>query len=363
MKLKAHELDDGEIVYGKVGDRNGAEVLEVWDVTPRGKPYPTGETVFLVRDWSVRAHDLRDAIMWDGGPVGIAEAFYPHPKGWRLQGAKEGSNLEGMTVRVLTALFRQPHEQEPTCYSTWPSKCKGCDMHTIAARLTSPLITPRDFKSYYRILNRNLYTRNISIGPHALCRLCDKSPERFSHIGECPIILATFQPLQALAGKYVKDVPLDERLIYLGMAGARVLPGPLSDLHIILWKFVMISFTRKDTCNEDFKPARIWKDTVRRFRARLMAYKEKVRRHRLKWLVSKQREALPTTILANLNKHLKPCAEVSEVGFITWSQPLTELMGTMKLPLEAPTKPTNPWKFKPIRRIWVSKRAPRGPQP
>ena len=92
-----------------------------------------------------------------------------------------------------------------------------------------------------------------------------------------------------------------------------------------------------------------------------MAYKEKVRRHRLKWIVSKQMEALPNTILANLNKHLKPCAEVSEVGFITWSQPLTELMGTMKLPLEAPTKPTNPWKFKPIRRIWVSKRAPRGP--
>ena len=91
-----------------------------------------------------------------------------------------------------------------------------------------------------------------------------------------------------------------------------------------------------------------------------MAYKEKVRRHRLKWLVSKQREAIPPTIIANLNKHLKPCAEVNEVGIITWTQPLTELMGTMKLPLDTPTKPANPWRFKPIRRMY--KRV-RGTQP
>ena len=29
LELKAHELDSGKIVYGKVGNRNGAEVLEV----------------------------------------------------------------------------------------------------------------------------------------------------------------------------------------------------------------------------------------------------------------------------------------------------------------------------------------------
>ena len=130
--------------------------------------------------------------------------------------------------------------------------------------------------------------------------------------------------------------------------------------------FVMISFTRKDTCNEEFKPVSIWKDAVRRFRARLMAYKEKVRRHRLKWLVCKQREALPSTILANLNKHLKPCAEVSEVGFITWSQPLTELMGTMSLPLDPLTKPVKPWRLKPIRHkrsAHTRRRPPRGPGP
>ena len=94
LELKAHELDSGKKVYGKVGNRDGAEVLEVWDVTPRGRAYPTGEVIYLVRDWGVRAHELRDALMWDGGPVGIAEACYPHPHGWMLKGAKEGSTLE-----------------------------------------------------------------------------------------------------------------------------------------------------------------------------------------------------------------------------------------------------------------------------
>ena len=92
----------------------------------------------------------------------------------------------------------------------------------------------------------------------------------------------------------------------------------------------MIAFTRRDTCNEEFKPARIWKDAVRRFRARLMAYKEKVRRIRRKWVVSKQMP-IPTTILATLNRHLKPCAEVTDTGTINWTHPLTELMGVMKV--------------------------------
>ena len=158
----------------------------------------------------------------------------------------------------------------------------------------------------------------------------------------------TFQPLQAFASRYLKDVPLDDRLIYLGLAGARILPGPLSDLHIILWKFVMIAFTRKDTCNEAFKPTRVWKDAVRRFRARLMAYKEKVRRIRRKWVVGKQ-TPIPNAILATLNRHLKPCAEVTDMGTINWTHPLTELMVVMKLPLDLPAKPTNPWRFKPSR--------------
>ena len=39
----------GKIVYGKLGNRNGAEVLEVWDVTPWGGAYLTGETIYT---WS-----------------------------------------------------------------------------------------------------------------------------------------------------------------------------------------------------------------------------------------------------------------------------------------------------------------------
>ena len=97
--MKVHETPEG-LVYGEVGNRNGAEVLEVWDTTPAGKPVRTGKVVWLVREWGIRASELRSALMWDGGPVGVAEASYPHPSGWRLAGSPPGDTLERMTVRA-----------------------------------------------------------------------------------------------------------------------------------------------------------------------------------------------------------------------------------------------------------------------
>ena len=344
LELKAHELDTGKIVYGRLGNRDGAEVLEVWDVTPRGKAFPTGEVVHLVREWGVRAHELRDALMWDGGPVGVAEVCYPHPKGWMLKGAKEGSTLEGMTVRVLTALLRKPFESEPSCFEAWIKALGPCDPQAIAARVCSPLLTPRDFKSWYRIFNRNLYTRNISRGPHSACRLCNKHVERFSLVASCSIMQETFSPLAMFSGRYHLATQTSDRFIYLGLVGETILPSALSAMHIILWKFVMIAYTRCDVKGEPFKPARIWKDAVRRFRARLMARCEVIRRSTIRHVGN-----LPPKVRESHEQILAPCATVSEDGVVTWTPPLRELLTSLKL--EA--MPTSPWqriRSKPRRR-------------
>ena len=79
----------------------------------------------------------------------------------------------------------------------------------------------------------------------------------------------TFNPLSDFAGRYHLKADLSDRFIYLGLVGDSILPHALSDLHIILWKFVMIAYTRCDVKDEPFKPARIWKDAVRRASARV----------------------------------------------------------------------------------------------
>ena len=312
LSLVAHETSAG-IVYGQPGDRDGAEVLEVWKVTPRGRAYRTDDTVRLVEEWGVRTSDLRPALMWDGGPVGVAETTYPHPQGWQLEGAQAGTTMEGMTVRVLTALYRREYECEPSCYTNWPKAVGQVDMQKVIERLASPLITPRDFKSYYRILNRSLYTRNFADCPDTSCRLCARTPERFSHLADCPKIREVFARFRDYLAKSVKGAQLDARLIYLGAYGSKVLTGSMSALHVITWKFVIIAFTRADTEGAAFKPAKVWRDTVRRFSVRLQAYVEGKRRGRMK------REArggalMPTSARDQMAALLHPCYTVDEHG-------------------------------------------------
>ena len=181
----------------------------------------------------MRTSDLRPALMWDGGPVGVAETTYPHPQGWQLEGAQAGTTMEGMTVRVLTALYRREYECEPSCYTNWPKAVGQVDMQKVIERLASPLITPRDFKSYYRILNRSLYTRNFADCPDTSCRLCARTPERFSHLADCPKIREVFARFRDYLAKSVKGAQLDARLIYLGAYGSKVLTGSMSALHVI----------------------------------------------------------------------------------------------------------------------------------
>ena len=197
----------GEATFGTIGNRNGAEVLEVWEVSPRGVPSPTGRVVFLVREWGVRASQLSRALLWDGGPIGAADITYPHPQGWRFEGELPGSTLEGMTVRRLTALFRRQHTLPPSCVSKWHA-LTGVDMTMVQRRFTSPILTPREFKNYFRVLHRSLRTRNFAGGDQLTCRLCHRYMERFSHVGRCWKIRRAFRGLRELANSLIGRVQM-----------------------------------------------------------------------------------------------------------------------------------------------------------
>ena len=305
------------MIYGKIGNRDGAEVLEVWEVSPRRHPSPTRQVVYLVREWGVRASELRPALLWDGGPVGIAETFYPHPQGWRFEGEPQGYTLEHMTVRRLTALFSSGLTRPPSCVAKWRT-LTGADVTGLGRCFTSPLLTPRDFKNYSRILHRSMATRNITGGPDPMCRLCGRYQERFSHISRCFIVRKAFRSLRTLAQPLVGRIDLDDRFIFLGMRGAEVLPNALLDLFVILWKFIVISFTRVDTCNEKYKAKVVWKQAVCRYVKRVEAYGEGLRRSGLRRESRGSDRALSQSYRERVEGLLHPLAKVGEYGEIHW---------------------------------------------
>ena len=57
--------------------------------------------------------------------MGVAECFYPHPQGWRLEGDKPGATLEHMTVKRLTAHYRMRRETVPKAIAAWMGKYPG----------------------------------------------------------------------------------------------------------------------------------------------------------------------------------------------------------------------------------------------
>ena len=77
--LMGYETDNG-VKFGYPGERNGQIVLELtaFDGTSNAR---TGELT-IVPD----PVEMRPALLWRGSPVGIAEATFPHPKGWCFTG-------------------------------------------------------------------------------------------------------------------------------------------------------------------------------------------------------------------------------------------------------------------------------------
>ena len=286
-------------------------------MSPRGVCSPTKQVIYLVSEWGVRASELREALLWDGGPVGVAETFYPHPRGWRFEEEPQGSTLERMTVRRLTALFRRRHVSTPSCVAKWGG-LTGVDMTAVAHRFTSPLISPRDFKNYYRVLHRSVRTRNFAGGPDLMCRLCGRYHERFSHLARCRLIRRTFRFFRDLAQPIIGKTDIDDKLIYLGARGDEVLPGSLSDLHVILWKFILIAFTKAETVNARYGPRQVWRQAVCRFEVRVRAHGERERRLGLRRECRGKGRELSSSHRARLESQVSPLATVSEVGTLAW---------------------------------------------
>ena len=270
------------IEYGLKGERNGQEVLEIMTSVGRGNMVRTGEVK------PVRHSELREAVTWDGAPSGIAEASFPHPHGWTIVGAPAGTTLERTSVRALTAIYRLQIDERPSCEKAW-NKVFGTelDWKAIWRRFSNPLLTPRDYKNYYRFLHRSMRTRDLfpREGDEGnACRMCRAEGERFSHIPQCYSVLQIFERFTSFARSLVPTLQTSQELICFGTHGGQPLPGGLSAFHVIIWKFIIIDFTQADIHGTKFEPDRVWVAATRRLRSRLMAHEanmiRKARAHR-----------------------------------------------------------------------------------
>jgi len=142
--------------------------------------------------------------------------------------------------------------------------------------------------------------------------------ERFSHLGRCWKIRRAFRGLRELANALIGRVQMDDAFVYLGAYKGGVLSGALSDLHIIVWKFVLISFTQVETQGGKFKPHTIWKQAVCRYETRVRAYLEGKRKGGLSRECRGSRRTLSASHLTRVQGYLTPVGTLTEDGRFEW---------------------------------------------
>ena len=335
LRAITHPDEDGDEVlqYGYVA--NGR--IELVELSPRGRPIKTGE----VRD--VGSNDLlREVAWWGDGILGIAEATYPHPQGWTVVGAYDSPTLDELTVRILTAVFRRQGEKPPSCIEAWTSRLGGAiPWQELGQSFQGGLLTPKDYCSYFKnVLHRALLTRNRKPADDGdtKCRCCHAAVESLSHLPGCPSLLPCWNRLLSLVNE-----PHSSRAVLLGISkDGHALPLGWRALWLIVWKFVIISFTQIGVGEAtDLNEESIWELALRRFAVRVHAAAYGFRLRITKAEASGHMPPNP----ASINRLLEPLASLDAQGALAWHPTLASKLKslgievTQSLPKDGTKKP------------------------
>ena len=118
-----------------------------------------------------------------------------------------------------------------------------------------------------------------------------------------------------MVGMLWRTVKHSVELTFLGIAETGLLPESLRALHIIIWKMVLIEFTRTGMeAGRTFKPRGIFTMAVRRFQVRM---NDVVSRHVRAVKTAKRHHRTPPTA-DRINSVLSPFASVEGVS-VTWN--------------------------------------------
>jgi exonuclease III len=292
-------------------EKDGKYYLRLIRITPTGKLVTTGE-----RTGAGDPTDFKKAVSWrsPGGytPVGVAEDTYPHPGSWTVVNLLTPAPIDRLTVRLLTTAFSAYATERPRAEARWEGLLGSIPWPLVWRRFSNPLLTPKDTKNAMRIAHRSLYSKREEV-----CRLCKQGRDRLSHLASCPVLAPLFASF---------DETLSPLLIYLGLRADRsALKGGNEALHCILWKFILIHYTRVSMEGVPFSSAAVGEQALRRFLVRLEAYASTVQRDIRQ---ATQRDNAPAdkiaAILKRANRAVAPMAGFTPRGRLLLDHVLRE---------------------------------------
>ena len=94
----------------------------------------------------------------------------------------------------------------------------------------------------YRALCTHVHVPHPEKGQR--CRCCGLHIERLTHLPHCPALKPLWNRYEQLLQSYEPDEKLTPRLLLLGVRkDGEVLTGAIGALRVIIWKFVIMTFT------------------------------------------------------------------------------------------------------------------------
>ena len=225
--------------------------------------------------------------------------------------------LENVSVRNLTRAFVLPKLVIPTCKLEWKKRLGEIDWLEIGDKYKELLLTPKDFMPHFKcILHRAFLTRRknkkrVAKGD-TWCRLCGGAPESISHLPHCPVLTPLYTKLARL---HFTTLPVGadwHRFVLLGISSPP-LTRAISDLHLVLWKFILIHLTHRDLFNTPFDPTKTWRGAVRRY-----VSKANTLTHKANLLNLRQESRLQDHNLDSLEALIEPLGDLDASGAIVW---------------------------------------------
>ena len=315
-KAKFHGMViDGEVVYGTHDSETG--LFHVHDLTTKGRPTPTTR-----KEYVSNTFQLRSLLWWKQGIVGIAESVFPHPTAWIVAGPD--CSLDETTVKKLTFAFRHLMSATPSSLTKWESILGNINWNLVGLKYRTRLLTPRDYMTHFKlILHRALLTRTInSKSSTKLCRLCNKEPERITHLPNCSKLKPIWNTLTKLFGYTTLTGQDWDRLILLGLTpDDTTLKQAYSDLHLITWKFILIHFTLVDLKRQPFRHEQVWRGAITRYlsKANKLPYNLQIKQA--------MSEARSTKLSTHQEQQLlQPLGEIDDQLQIRWREDFQQLV-------------------------------------
>ena len=293
-------------------------LLKKVELDPRGKPVTSGENL----PWYLA---MKEVLYWKGAIKGIAEFSFPHPRGWTIKELYNEIPLDKIQVKHTTGALALVDTAEPTCKTAWTNTSSSwhvkvsIDWDAFGSIFRSQLLTNSDFQTYYKyIVHRRLYVRSFmpEEDGYNRCRCCHSAKETQAHLHRCHVLWPVWKEFRRFVGTTWRTVAHSPELTFLGIADGALLPESLRALHIIIWKIVIIEFTRAGMeTGRVFATKGIFPIAVRRYQLRMNAV---VYRH-LSSVRKAKRHGRPPPKADNINSLLYPLAEV-EGEEVAWNE-------------------------------------------